>query len=272
MTGALFCLALAVLTLPPGAARRRITAGGFLPARSGTTSETRRWQLIPERHRAEAFCALAAITALPLGLGATLAATVLAATAVLRLRRGRADRARESETAHLLDALEMVVAELRVGAHPGAAAETAAAEARGEAAAAFAVAAGRSRLGGHAADGLHRPGSPVAAELARVASAWRIAEQHGLALAELLTAARGDLRSRQRFRTGTTAALAGARATATVLAALPVLGIGLGHLMGAAPLHVLLGSGAGTVLLPLGAAFVGAGLLWTDGITRAVLR
>jgi tight adherence protein B len=169
-----------------------------------------------------------------------------------------------------LDALEAVIGELRVGAHPSVAAEVAAQEARGEAARAFAVSAARSRLGGSGADGLRDPDSIVDTELARIADAWQVAEHYGLALAELLSAARADLLGRIRFRTRTTAALAGARATAAVLAGLPLLGIGLGQLMGAAPLHVLLSPGLGTVLLPLGAALACIGLLWTDAITRKV--
>ncbi|WP_245650410.1 type II secretion system F family protein [Nocardia harenae] len=230
----------------------------------------RRWPLL-SAHRAEATCLLATAAATLLGASAAIATGILACTILIRIRRSRTDRARETGSADLLDALELVIAELQVGAHPGAAAESAATDARGEAATAFAVAAARGKLGGSAADGLERPTSPIAPELARIATAWRIAEEHGLALAELLTAARTDLHARQRFRSRTTAALAGARATATVLAALPILGIALGHLMGAAPLRVLLGTGTGTLLLPLGATFACAGLLWTDAITRSVL-
>ncbi len=75
---------------------------------------------------------------------------------------------------------------------------------------------------------------------------------------------------RNRFRQRTEAGLAGARATATVLAGLPVLGIGLGELMGAAPLQVLFGGGAGGVMLVVGTGLVALGLLWTDKITSKV--
>lgn len=105
-----------------------------------------------------------------------------------------------------------------------------------------------------------------------MAAAWRVAERHGLALAELLTAARLDLLGRKRFRDRTRAALAGARATATVLALLPLLGIGLGQLMGAASLRVLFLTLPATLLLLLGSALTCAGLLWADAITDRVLR
>ncbi|MFD4357425.1 type II secretion system F family protein [Nocardia sp. NPDC058519] len=185
-----------------------------------------------------------------------------------RKRRGRGDRERRRECGHLLAGLEAVVGELRVGAHPSAAAESAAGESRGEAARVLAISAGRSRLGGSGADAWVQPDSIVAEELSRVAAAWRVAEEHGLALAELLSATRSDLLGRIRFRDRTEAALAGARASATVLAGLPLVGIGLGQLMGAAPLTILFTTSAGELLLPLGAALACCGLLWTDVITR----
>lgn len=276
MSAVFVCLAVTLLVLPPPAARRRYSSLGIgsRTRRGGAPTGSRlvssRWRALAQ-HPAAAICLLSTAAATLLGTGAAITTGVLAGTTLIRVRRSRAARAREAGSADLLDALELVVAELRVGAHPGAAAETAATDGRGTAAAAFAIAAGRSKLGGSAADGLDSTTSPIAPELARIATAWRIAEEHGLALAELLTATRTDLHSRLRFRSRTTAALAGARATATVLAALPLLGIALGHLMGATPLTVLLTPGPGTLLLPLGATFACAGLLWTDAITRSVL-
>ena len=88
----------------------------------------------------------------------------------------------------------------------------------------------------------------------------------------LLGAARGDLLARNRFRDRTEASLAGARATGTVLAGLPVLGVLLGQAMGASPIDVLLGGGVGGILLVLGSGLGCAGLLWTDAITERVCR
>lgn len=205
------------------------------------------------------------------GIGPLLAAVMVAGTVLVRMRRARGDRRRAVERAALAEGLEAVVGELRVGAHPSTAAAAAASDTPGAVGRAFAVCSARSRLGGSAAEGLRDPDAAVADELSRIADAWQVAERHGLALAELVSAARSDLLSRIRFRARTTAALAGARATATVLAGLPLLGIVLGQLLGAAPLRVLLGHGMGTVLLPLGTALLCAGLLWTDAITRRVL-
>ncbi|BDT96980.1 type II secretion system F family protein [Nocardia sputorum] len=263
MSGAVLCLALALVVVPAPPSRRRF--GRLFIARA----EYR----MPRPEMLAGLCAgIGMVFALVVfGPSPFLAACMIAGTVGLRARRVSRDRRRNIEQGHLLDALEAVIAELRVGAHPSAAAESAAREVHGASAHAFAVGAARSRLGGSAAEGLRRPDSPIAPELARVASAWQVAEQHGLALAELLSAVRTDLAGRLRFRGRTTAALAGARATAAVLACLPFLGIALGQMMGAAPLHVLFVSSAGSVLLPLGAGLACAGLLWTDVITRKVL-
>ncbi len=261
MSAAMVCLALAVLTVPSTGPRRRMR-DLFIR----TDPRKLRYHNIL---RVVACPALACT--LPLGIGVFLAVAMLAGTVGLRRRRAVADRRRAEACVHLLDALEVVIGELRVGAHPSAAADVAARESRGAAARAFAVSAARGKLGGSAADGLRDPHTVIGAELARIADAWRIAEHHGLALAELLTAARADLMGRIRFRARATAALAGARATATVLSTLPLLGLALGQLMGADPLRVLLASAAGRLLLPLGVGLACVGLLWSDGITRKVL-
>ncbi|MBF6349853.1 hypothetical protein IU448_12590 [Nocardia flavorosea] len=258
---ALGCIALSLLILPGPAARRRCL-------RVFRTQPARRIR----RHRClHWIVGLGCAVTLGLGSGALVTAVFVGATVTVRVRRSRRSGRHRAECGYLLDGLAAVIAELHVGAHPSAAAAVAARETSGIAAQVFAVGAARSRLGGSGADGLLSPATVIATELARVADAWRVAEQHGLALAELLSAARADLAARARFRSRTEAALAGARATAAILAVLPVLGIGLGQLMGADPLRVLLFSGIGTYLLPLGTGLACAGLLWADEITRRVV-
>ncbi|APE32883.1 hypothetical protein BOX37_01615 [Nocardia mangyaensis] len=254
----LFCCAVAVLVFPLAGGQRRFARLFGSPRGSARRRVPVEW------------CVGIAMgcMAFGLGTGVGLAALMLGVTAVVRNRRAGAERERRLECSYLLAGLEAVVGELRVGAHPSAAAESAAGESRGEAARVLAISAGRSRLGGSGAEGWVHSDSVVAEELSRIAAAWRVAEEYGLALAEPLTAARTDLLGRIRFRARTEAALAGARASATVLAGLPLVGIGLGQLMGAAPLSVLFGSPAGNLLLPLGAALACCGLLWTDVITR----
>jgi tight adherence protein B len=204
------------------------------------------------------------------GVWAVGAAAVAGGTGWGRFRRRLERDRRATELQWLATGVEVIVGELRVGSHPATASAVAADECGGIASAALRGAASRSRLGGRAADGIAASDSLLDAELGRLAAAWRVADEHGLALAELLGAVREDMLGRRRFRERTDASLAGARATALVLAGLPILGVALGQLMGADPLQILLGGGLGGMLLLIGTALGCAGLLWTDAITGKV--
>ncbi|OXR44360.1 hypothetical protein B7C42_03148 [Nocardia cerradoensis] len=261
MTVSLLCGAGALLLLPTPTRRHRLRALYGLP--KGNRN-------IPSRWIIRGVTATAVVAAVVFGPGVAGAAAVLATTLTVRAKNRREERRHDGECRKLLEGLEVVIGELRTGAHPSAAAAVAAEEIGGAAGAAFAVSAARARLGGSAADGLRGRRCAVTTELDRVANAWEVAERHGLALAELLSAARDDLAGRMRFSDRTTAALAGARASAAVLAGLPLLGIALGQLMGAHPLQVLMSRGVGTIVFPLGAGLIGVGLLWADAITRRV--
>ncbi|KDO98426.1 type II secretion system F family protein, partial [Mycobacterium avium] len=94
---------------------------------------------------------------------------------------------------------------------------------------------------------------------------------HGLGIATLMRAAQRDIAERQRFSARVSSSLAGARATAAILAALPVLGVLLGQLIGARPLDFLLGGQVGGWLLLVGATLACAGLLWADRIVDRVM-
>ncbi|MGU3433075.1 type II secretion system F family protein [Actinomycetes bacterium M1A6_2h] len=253
MTVALLLCSMAVMSLPGH--RRRLT----------TTTAARSVPHVPAGVVVIlGSVACAAVAGIPVGVA------VAAVGATLRLRRGRRRelRSRDDELNDLVTGLDTVIGELDVGAHPAAACESAAQECTVPTV--FATAAARARLGGSAADAFTDDTGRCAVEIGRVGAVWSIAEAHGLALAVLLDAVRSDLLGRKRFARRTEASLAGARATAAVLAALPLVGVGLGQMMGASPLTVLLGGGLGGILLMVGAALVCAGLLWTDAITAKV--
>jgi tight adherence protein B len=112
----------------------------------------------------------------------------------------------------------------------------------------------------------------VAEHLDRLAGAWALAERHGIALAGPAAAVAHDLRARSRLAGGLRARLAGPRATAAVLAGLPVLGVLLGEGIGARPWAVLTAAGVGQVLLVVGVGLVCAGLAWTERIVAGVTR
>jgi tight adherence protein B len=116
------------------------------------------------------------------------------------------------------------------------------------------------RLGRH-------PGGAAAADLAVL---WRLAERTGCSLVGPVQRLRDAERGEAAVRRELAAQLAGPRATARLLAGLPVLGVAMGAGLGADPLGFLLGTAAGITCLALGTALVGLGLLWTRALVGSV--
>lgn len=256
----MLALACTLLWTPQRVAAARLSA---LRPRSGRAGRRRLLVGAP--------VALGAIAGLlAAGPGGALAAVLL----VLMLSRGRAGRAADAAgatgAAELADALRRITDELQAGSHPAAA--LAGLPADGPVARRLlAPAATAARLGDDVPAALRRGAQAqpsAAAELERVATAWSLAERHGVPLAELLAGVHDDIRWRVRFGAGVRAQLAGPRATAGLLTALPALGVALGQLMGADPIGVLRGSVLGQVLLVIGIGLVGAGRAWTAQILR----
>lgn len=270
LTAALFLsLAIVVLSSSP---RRRLDPSVAIRRRVGRP--VHRW-VRPGGRRwvggIPAGCsAVAAAVLLP--LTTVLAITVLGATATVRRRRHRRSRRATDEGRTLETALDVLVGELRVGAHPVRAFDVAADETDGAVAASLRAVAARARLGADVAAGLRSAAgsSALPAHWERLAACWQLASNHGLAIATLMRAAQRDIVERQRFTARVASGLAGARATAAILAGLPVLGVLLGQLIGARPLSFLLSGRAGGWLLVVGSTLACLGLLWSDRITDRV--
>lgn len=211
----------------------------------------------------------AVLAAIMLPTSTCLAGAVLIATVALRQRRRRRSRRAVAEARALESALDVLVSELRIGAHPVRAFDVAAAETghRPVAAALRGVVA-RARLGADVATGLREAAraSALPSHWERLAAYWELGGEHGLAVATLMQAAQSDITARQRFSARAYAGMAGARASATILGYLPVLGVLLGQLIGARPIGFLLGRPGG-VLSVVGVGLVCTGLLWSDRIT-----
>jgi tight adherence protein B len=252
-------LSLALLVFPVPARRRLPT-----PARARRPVAGRAWV-------ACAACALVG-AAVMLPVTAVLAAVVVGATASLRYRRRRRIRRASDEGRALEAALDVLVGELRVGSHPVRAFRVAAEESIGAVAVSLRAVSARARLGADVTAGLRAGArsSALPAQWDRLAVCWQLASDHGLAIATLMRAAQRDIAERQRFSARVSSSMAGARATATILASLPVLGVLLGQLIGARPLSFLLGGHAGGWLLVVGSVLACGGLLWCDRITDRI--
>lgn len=214
------------------------------------------------------------LTAVLLPTAVAVAAVVLVAMIVVRHRRRSRENQRRSEGQALAAALELLVGELRVGAHPVRAFGIAAAETEGGVGTSMRAVAARALLGADVVGGLRTvaAASAVPAHWERLAVCWQLAAGHGLAMSTLMRAAHGDIVERQRFTARVESGLAGARATATILAGLPLLGVLLGQLIGARPLAFLLGGGVGGWLLVIGVVLICLGLTWADRITGRLNR
>ncbi|AGB26133.1 Flp pilus assembly protein TadB [Mycobacterium sp. JS623] len=256
MSAALLALALALVVFP-ASSRGRIQALGL------AVSARRRPPALPF---AGVSAAMSAIV-LPAGLVATLA--IVGGTWWTRRRRHLRAKRRAAESTALQGALEVLVGELRAGAHPVAAFSVAATEVDGPVAESLRAVAARARLGADVPSGLRgvAAGSALPAHWERLGVCWQLAQDHGLSIAPLMQTAQQDVVERERFSARVDAGMTGARTTAVVLAGLPLLGIGLGELIGAAPLSFLLSNGVGGWLLVIGIALVCAGMLWSDRIT-----
>jgi tight adherence protein B len=187
--------------------------------------------------------------------------------AVALRRAGRRRAARVEEAARVLEACEEVAGELSAGVAPGLALERAAARWP-----ALGPVASAQRFGGSVPGALRSVASrPGAADLTLVAAAWQLSERSGAGLAEALASVAEGLRQQQRTRRVVAAELASARATARLIAGLPILTLATGSGIGS-PVSFLLGTGPGLLCLAGGLALAFVGLGWIERIASTLER
>ncbi|MEU1468659.1 type II secretion system F family protein [Streptomyces sp. NPDC005761] len=194
----------------------------------------------------------------------------VAVAPVVRRWLGRRElrKERERRADGVLDLCGAVVGELRAGHEPGRAL-LAAVHSTGALGAAGPGVSAAARFGGDVPRALRQAaGEPGLEGLTGVAACWRVAADGGAGLAAGLDRLEGALRAERRRREELRAQLAGAWSTVTVLALLPVLGLGLGEALGADPLGVLLHRPVGLGCLAAGASMEAVGLAWAMRIVR----
>jgi tight adherence protein B len=203
---------------------------------------------------------VALVAALGLVAGGPVAAVVVAGYGAM-VSRALADRERRrvarQARARALDALGVLAAELRAGLPPVAA----------EASVVGFALRGAPLVAASPHDGP----APTDSLAARAAAAVSLAESTGAPLADLLERMEADARASDRAAAVAHAQSAGARATAWLLAGLPVAGLALGYGIGADPLRVLLHTpvGAGCALAAM--ALQLAGLAWSNRLAKGVV-
>ena len=192
------------------------------------------------------------------------AAVVVAARAMWLRRRRRQET--ESGQARVLDFCHLVASELAAGQPPGTALERGAAEWPE-----LDPVANAFRLGGDVPTALRMAAAkPGQGDLVLAAAAWQVAHQTGGGLTAAVSRMAGGLRATQATRRVVQAELASARATARLMAGLPVLALLMGSGIGGDPVGFLFGSTWGVACLGAGLAFGFAGLWWIEAIADGV--
>lgn len=127
-----------------------------------------------------------------------------------------------------------------------------------------------------------RVGEDVAKALARdarerpalhyLAACWEVSATTGTGFAAAVTRLAASARAAETVRVDLEGELAGPRATARMLALLPLIGLGFGLVLGSDPLSWLLTTVPGLACLTTGLALTALGAVWTGRIAAAVER
>ena len=132
-------------------------------------------------------------------------------------------------------------------------------------------AAAAARVGGNVPEALLKDAArDDVAALRSISACWRLGLTTGAGLASGIEAVVDGRRQALQVRRSLTTELAGARATARMMSALPLAGVGLGWLAGANPIGWLTGTPLGYLTLVVGVGLNCLGAAWTHRIAMHV--
>ena len=200
-------------------------------------------------------------------VGAGPVAAVLTVAGALVARRWWVRRASTAlvaaERSRAVEACSALAGELRAGRSPAEALGVAAELAVGPSRRCLRAAGAAAGLGGDVAAALTPgPDTAVPEVLRALAACWTVCARSGGGLAGAVERLEVGLRADAAQRRSVQAELAGPRATAGMLAVLPLGGLLLAAGLGADPLHVLFRTPVGVGCLLAGLALDALGLLW----------
>lgn len=132
---------------------------------------------------------------------------------------------------------------------------------------------GAARVGGDIPSALRGDGEAFQlTALVALAAVWQVSAGSGAGLADAAYRLGTAALQRERMRRELASQMAGPRATARVLAVLPLVGLVLGSGLGGSPVAWLVGTPAGLAVLAAGVLLEVAGLLWVRRLVRGVER
>ena len=180
------------------------------------------------------------------------------------LRVGRRRRLAADQAA-VLEVCDLLAAELAAGRPPDAALGAAS-----ERWPPLVAAVEAARLGSDVPDALRRLADQHggAADLRWVAGAWQVAHRSGHGLAAALDRTADGLRARRRTRRLVDSELASARATARLVACLPLAVLVMGSGAGSDPWSFLLRTPVGWLCLTSGLGLIALGLWWIERLAE----
>lgn len=190
------------------------------------------------------------------------------------LRRRAGSRLAENERSGAAEALAVLSSELRAGRPPATALLSASSVATGPLAGALHAAAGSDLVGADPVACLLRavPDSAAPQVLRGLAACWQVCSSTGSSLAAAVERLADSLRAERQQRLEVEGELAGPRATAGMLAVLPLAGIGLAAGLGAHPVQLLLHTPVGLGCLGGGIGLDLLGTWWTSRLVAAAQR
>lgn len=199
---------------------------------------------------------------------AALAMLVVAVAARHLWRQNRIRVRRELTRSQMAEAFDALTSELESGIQPARALTSVARDWPD-----FAPMASAARIGSDVPATMRniaaRPGYE---SLSRLAAAWELSARTGAAQGQLLDRIGHTLREERELQREVAANLAPARATAQLLAVLPLFGLALGSGMRGDILGVLTGTLVGAGCLASGVALACAGMFWVEHIATKAER
>jgi len=198
---------------------------------------------------------------------ALLVIALLTGLGAARLWRDRGAAARAARTsARVVEVCDLLAAELVAGQPPIRALERASSDWES-----LRPVLQAHAMGGDVAEAFRRAAEePGAGRLRQVAAGWQVSQRVGHGLATAVEQVAADLRRQAASERVVRGELASARATARLVAVLPLGALAMGSGVGGHPWHFLLRTPAGLASLALGLALGWLGLWWIDRIAAGV--